>query len=402
MSVVSSKPESNLPMPLSTEIKEGLTPDQLNQLEQELNKLRETISSDLGASDLDYIRQIIRLNRYSEILGRILIHVSLSPISWALGVSLLSAAKIIENMEIGHNIMHGQYDWTGDPSLASQSYEWDIVCDGDSWRQTHNVEHHTFTNILGKDRDYGYSLLRLTHEEEWKPHHFFQIIPYIGLSFLFQWGIALHELEIDKIKSGEKKIREKIPFIRTFLKKAGKQSFKDYVFFPMLAGPMAPKVFAGNLVANGARNLWTSTVIFCGHFTKDAQIFTEKECENESKGHWYYRQILGSGNFTGKRWMHMMTGHLSYQIEHHLFPDIPSHRYQQMAPEVEKICKKYNIPYNTGTFSKQYLTVLKRILEHSLPPSRNTDTAFGKNGNATSAKLIAVEPMHRTLKKIAA
>lgn len=359
---------------------EKLTEEQLKGLEQELDALRQQIVDDLGQGDLDYIKQIIRLNRYCEILGRVLIHVSLNPISWLMGVAFLSAAKIIENMEIGHNVMHGQYDWTGDPKLASQQYEWDTVCDSDSWRHTHNFEHHTFTNILGKDRDYGYALLRLTHEEEWKPHHLIQIIPYIGLSFLFQWGVGLHELEVDKLKSGEKKLRDKIPFLKAFAKKASKQVAKDYVLFPLLAGPMAPKVFVGNLMANGVRNLWTSTVIFCGHFTEDSRTFTEKECENESKGHWYYRQILGSGNFTGKRWLHMMTGHLSYQIEHHLFPDIPSHRYREMGPEVERICKKYNIPYNTGSFSKQYFTVLKRILVHSFPPGFDPGSIF-KSGN---------------------
>lgn len=346
---------------------EKLTEEQLKGLEQELDALRRQIVDDLGQADHDYMKQIIRLNRYCEIMGRLLIHVSLSPISWLMGVAFLSAAKIIENMEIGHNIMHGQYDWTGDPKLASQDYEWDTVCDSDSWRHTHNFEHHTYTNILGKDRDYGYALLRLTHDEEWKPHHLIQFIPYLGLSFLFQWGVGLHELEVDKLKSGEKTLRDKIPFLKAFAKKASKQVAKDYVLFPLLAGPMAPKVFAGNLMANGVRNLWTSTVIFCGHFTEDSRTFTEQECENESKGHWYYRQILGSGNFSGKRWLHMMTGHLSYQIEHHLFPDIPSHRYQEMGPEVERICKKYNIPYNTGSFSKQYFTVLKRILVHSFP-----------------------------------
>jgi len=83
----------------------------------------------------------------------------------------LGLSKIIENMEIGHNVMHGQYDWMNDPSLNSQTYEWDTACGGDSWRRTHNYEHHTYTNIIGKDRDYGYDLLRLSEDEPWQPAH---------------------------------------------------------------------------------------------------------------------------------------------------------------------------------------------------------------------------------------
>ena len=59
------------------------------------------------------------------------------------------SSKILDNMEIGHNIMHGQYDWTGDPALASKKFEWDTACPSDQWRHSHNYMHHTYTNIVG-------------------------------------------------------------------------------------------------------------------------------------------------------------------------------------------------------------------------------------------------------------
>ena len=271
-------------------------------------------------------------------------------------------------MEIGHNVMHGQYDWMNDPDLQSQTYEWDTVCDSESWRNTHNFEHHTYTNILGKDRDYGYDVLRLSDEDPWKPRHLFQFINYGILSAFFEWGVGFHELEISRIKRGEITFKDKIPFLKRFTKKASKQVAKDYVLFPLLAGPFAPKVFVGNAIANLNRNLWTSTIIFCGHFTEDAQTFREEDCENETRGQWYYRQLLGSSNFTGSKWLHIMSGHLSYQIEHHMFPDIPAHRYPEMSSRVTKICEKYGIPYNTGSFGSQYKTVLERVARYSLPP----------------------------------
>ena len=355
-------------MDMQTRALNQLTPSELDRFGEEMDQLREAVLADLGQRDADYIRSIVRLQRWSEIGGRGLIHFSLGPLSWGAGVAALSVSKILENMEVGHNVMHGQYDWMNDPKLQSQSYEWDTVCDGDSWRKTHNYEHHTYTNVLGKDRDYGYAVLRLSDDIPWKPRHLVQFVNYSVLSLFFQWGVGLHELETEKLRDGSVTLEEKKPFLKRFARKATRQLAKDYVIFPALAGPFALKVLAGNAVANGARNLWASTIIFCGHFTEDAQTFSEEECENESRGMWYYRQILGSSNFTGGRWLHIMSGHLSYQVEHHLFPDIPAHRYPEMSNRVQAICEKYNIPYNTGPFGKQYLTVLKRVARYSLPP----------------------------------
>ncbi len=85
-------------------------------------------------------------------------------------------------MEIGHNVMHGQYDWMNDPALDSQTYEWDNVCTGDQWRHSHNYMHHTYTNILGKDKDVGYGLLRVADEQHWRPKHLIQPISNVALS----------------------------------------------------------------------------------------------------------------------------------------------------------------------------------------------------------------------------
>ena len=356
-------------MDMKTSPKDLLLVDELDSFGAELDEIRQQVLDDLGERDVQHIRRIMHTQTLSEIAGRGLIHFSLGPISWAAGVGLLSASKIIENMEIGHNIMHAQYDWTNDPALQSQTYDWDNVCTADSWRKTHNYEHHTYTNILGKDRDYGYAVLRLTDDVPWRPWHAVQFIQYGMLSSLFEWGVGLHELEFDRLKSGEVPLKEKIPFLKEFAQKASKQLTKDYIVFPLLAGPFAPKVFVGNAAANLSRNLWASTIIFCGHFTEDAQTFREDECENETRGQWYYRQLLGSSNFTGGKWLHIMSGHLSYQIEHHLFPDLPSHRYPEISTKVQAICERYGIPYNTGPFGKQFKTVLKRVAKFSFPKS---------------------------------
>ncbi|MGH8559353.1 MAG: fatty acid desaturase, partial [Methylococcales bacterium] len=83
-------------------------------------------------------------------------------------------------------------------------------------------------------------------------------------------------------------------------------------------------------------------------------------------------QILSTGNIEGSALFYFMTGHLSHHIEHHLFPDIPGHRYPEMAVEVRKICARHGIPYTTGPFRTQFLNVLKRIVLFSFPNTRDT------------------------------
>ncbi|MEP3563938.1 MAG: acyl-CoA desaturase [Marinobacter sp.] len=344
-----------------------LNDQQLDELQKDLDAIRDEVLADLGERDANHIRSMVRLHRKLEVAGRVMMPFGFIPPVFLAATASLGLAKILENMEIGHNVMHGQYDWMNDPSLNSQTYEWDTACSSESWRRTHNFEHHTYTNVIGKDRDYGYAVLRLSDDEAWRPRHTFQILNYAVLSILFQWGVALHELEAEKLSYGKSHLKEKRPFLRVAAKKAGRQAFKDYVFFPALTLPVAPIVLAGNAGANLIRNLWSSTVIFCGHFTQDAETFTEEQAEGESKGHWYLRQLTGSSNFTGGKWLHIMSGHLSFQIEHHVFPDLPAHRYPEISEKVQAVCRKHGIHYNTGSFGKQYSTVLKRILRYSLP-----------------------------------
>ncbi|MBC7916575.1 MAG: fatty acid desaturase, partial [Rhodoferax sp.] len=181
----------------------ALSRTQIDTFEQEVDAIRKSVMDTLGQKDVDHIRKMIRICRASEVAGRALLHFGLGPISWVAGVLALANAKILDNMEIGHNVMHGQYDWTGDPRLNSQTFEWDIACDGEQWRHSHNVNHHTYTNILGKDRDFGYSLLRMSTEQKWKPRHLFQPFANLMLAMGFQYGVGSHDLEIGRYKYGK-------------------------------------------------------------------------------------------------------------------------------------------------------------------------------------------------------
>src|SRR5205814_1357795 len=144
-------------------------------------------------------------------------------------------------------------------------------------------------------------------------------------------------------------------------RKMARQILKDYVFFPLLAGPFFLPVLLGNVVANILRNLWTYVIIFCGHFTTDVETFAKSSVAGESRGRWYLRQLRGSSNISGGRVLNLMSGNLSHQIEHHFYPDIPANRYAELAVEVRAICARYGQHYDTGSLPRQFGQVIWRI-----------------------------------------
>ena len=143
-----------------------LTESQVDELGRELDAIRARVVADLGTEDRDYIYKVVKAQRGLEVAGRAALFLGFLPPFWLAGTAALSLSKILDNMEIGHNVMHGQYDWMRDPALNSKMFEWDTVCPSDQWRHSHNYMHHTFTNILGKDRDIGYGVLRMDEAPE--------------------------------------------------------------------------------------------------------------------------------------------------------------------------------------------------------------------------------------------
>jgi fatty acid desaturase len=345
-----------------------LTREQLEAFGQELDAIRARVVADLGERDADYIDKLIRTQRGLELAGRALLFLGFVPPAWVGGTAALSLSKILDNMEIGHNVMHGQYDWMKDPRLDGKTFEWDTACPGDQWRHSHNYMHHTHTNVVGKDRDIGYGILRMSEEQAWHPYYLGNPLYAALLATFFQYGVALHDLEAERIAVGESSLAEKRDLLADIWRKVRGQTLKDYVLFPLLSGPSLPFVLAGDATANLVRNLWSFTIIFCGHFPDGTQQFTEEQAANETRGEWYYRQLLGSANLTGGQLFHVLAGNLSFQIEHHLFPDLPAHRYAEISTDVRRIAERHGIPYNSGPLHRQFGSVVRKIVKLALPP----------------------------------
>jgi fatty acid desaturase len=400
-----------------------LSPEQIEQIGREFDELHEQVKADLGDRDATYIRSMIAFQRKLALIGRAELIASRWRVPWALGAATLGMAKILENMEIGHNVMHGQWDWMNDPVINSRAWDWDTASTAEAWRHSHNFIHHTYTNIIGKDRDLGYEIMRIDPAQKWHPFYLLQPFYNVLLAMLFEWGVATHDLDFDAIRSGEKDRKQVRKELKGIAGKARAQITKDYIAWPVISGlvmtAIEAAVFAAkahdesraqglgrkarramrkaarrsgdtdgllsqliarrsfrepfvrtltaNVAANLMRNVWSYAIIFCGHFPDQTFTFTQDETNDESRGAWYVRQLLGAANIDGGPMFHVISGNLGYQVEHHLYPDMPSTRYGEIAPKVREICERYELPYNTGPFHQQLGMVQRTILRLALP-----------------------------------
>jgi len=344
-----------------------LTDADIENLGAELDAIREQVLASRGERDANYIRSVIDNQRRLELGSRAVLLFSLFPPAWLIGTLGLSVSKIVENMEIGHNVMHGQWDWMRDPAIHSTNWEWDNVSPSDMWKHSHNELHHTYTNVLGKDHDLGYGIMRVDEDQPWSPFLIFQPLTNLLNACFFQYGIAFYDLEVGKFLKGRIPKDDFRAKAKKVLAKIGRHATRDYLLHPLLSGPSALTTLTANVTANLVRNLWTHSVIMCGHFPEGVQTFTKTSIEGETRAQWYLRQMLGSANISGSPAMHFMTGNLSFQIEHHLFPDLPSNRYQEIAPQVQEIFERYGLTYASGSLPRQVASAWHKIIRLSLP-----------------------------------
>jgi linoleoyl-CoA desaturase len=334
---------------------------------------------------------MIQMQRRLVVLGRVLLFASRRRPAWIAGTTMLSLAKILENMEIGHNVMHGQWDWMNDPQISSSTWDWDSASTAEAWKHSHNYVHHTYTNIRGKDRDLGYEIMRIDPHQKWHPVYLLQPFYNLVLAAFFEWGVATHDLDFEAIKKGEKSKAQLKREVRGMLRKGRQQIVKDYLAWPLFSAlaagaarrlrrrpdPSSTAVDAAvaafrstlraDFTANVVRNVWAYAIIFCGHFPDQTYTFGQDEVKDESRGGFYVRQLLGAANIDGSPLFHVASGNLGYQVEHHLYPDMPSTRYAEIAPRVKAICERYELPYNTGPFLKQLGGVQRTILRLAFP-----------------------------------
>ena len=354
-----------------------------DQIEQEFEAIKQRYRDKLGPRDVAYIQGLRRKSRVCEAIGRGLLWVSPEPVSFSLGVFFVWLHRNLESLEIGHNVLHGQYDYFPEiPQFHSHNFKWKAPVDEEGWRKEHNGMHHVHTNVYEMDPDLNHGILRTNEQTPWNPRHMWQVPIYLLGAYptmLYQFnsqnlGFSAEYREkafpqgnegyavVDHPGVSDAELRK-----RHWLS-VGRVIVKEYGVFPLLAaatGFSGLKVALGNAIADVINNYWISMTIQATHFTEPLQSADAVK----HRGHWYLSQLESSVNFKGSRRMSVLWGHLNYQTEHHLFPDIPSRHYPDMAKEVRAVCAKYGITYKLnpswGHAIRNYLSVMWR---HSFPP----------------------------------
>ena len=373
-----------------------LTDADIESLGVELDAIRQDFEDTRGERDSRYIHRTIAAQRALEVAGRVMLAASSRRSAWWAGTVTLGVAKIVENMEIGHNVMHGQWDWMNDPEIHSSTWEWDMSGASKHWRYTHNFMHHKYTNILGMDDDVGYGTLRVSRDQRWKPFNLGNLLLNTILALGFEWGVGLQHLELGKMSKGRDDRGATRVRMREFAAKAGRQVVKDYVAYPALTSvsPAATyrSTLTANAVANVIRNVWSNAVIFCGHFPDGAEKFTKTDMVGESKYRKKASELVDKANFDAGPTLAFMSGNLCYQIEHHLYPDLPSNRLSEIAVRVRAVCDKYDLPYTTGSFLLQYGKAWRTIAKLSLPNKYLRDTADNAPETRSERMFTQLEP----------
>lgn len=160
-----------------------------------------------------------------------------------------------------------------------------------------------------------------------------------------------------------------------------------FVLIPLLFIPLGPvaviNVWINTLLAEIIANLHAFVVIVPNHVGNDVLLFEETA---NTKSEFYLRQITGSANFkTGGDLNDMLHGWLNYQIEHHLWPDLPASQYQILQPQVKALCEKYGIPYvQESVWTRVKKTVEVMVGKSSMP--RQGAISSNKRGT-TQAKV---------------
>jgi linoleoyl-CoA desaturase len=357
---------------------------------EELDALRQQTVARLGTEDVTYVARLHRFSRAMEIVGRVLIHVSVEPTAFVVGVGALWVHKQLQVTEIGHSALHGAWDrLPGAEEFSSRTFRWDAPVDEESWKYGHNVRHHGATNIAGRAPDIRFGPARLTKQT---PYTWWSrlAVPFTYAIFFPNLLLVInaHVTGVNDLLA-DNGLPGKLDFLPdrswTSVRVAWKRALrkflpyylKEYVFFPALAGPFFWKVLLGNWLADTARNVYSAATIICGHVGGDVGSWPAGTRPN-GRGEWYAMQVEASNDFEVSLPISILCGALNRQIEHHLFPMLPPQRLREIAPEVRRICERHGVRYKTGTWGRILREAFAHIAHLSSPDIETVSQRAGR------------------------
>jgi len=364
------------------------------QLEKDIDAIKETMPA-VGEEDFQHLLKLERWGKMFTYSGIALI-VILSVIElllgglsavifWPLAVVaalFISTGNVSRWANTTHPILHGGYDKVPSiPERYTKKYfakgprryvDWLDWIKPESWSYEHNIMHHYH---LGEDDDPDNVERNLQWLIQSKTPMFLRYV--IVYAFAGTWKYTyyapntLRILANKKLKEEHK--REITDFELNPRTKGGLELWMEYllpygllkfVVFPALFLPLGLtavfNAFIIMFIAEFFANLHSFLVIVPNHSAEDIYMFSEP---SKSQGEFYLRQIMGSVNYnTGSDAIDFAHGFLNYQIEHHLFPNMPLSYYQKMQPIVKDICKKHNLEYRQESVFKRALMTIELMV----------------------------------------
>lgn len=388
-----------------------LSPQQKKAFAAEISALYRETKAKVGQQDLDHIEKVDRFSKALEKKGRELINQGKGFSSWKSGIVMLVSHYTIEFSELGHNILHGQYDHLENAGrFHSSKWTWNNTMDEKDWALMHNTVHHPFTNIKEKDHDLGYFAFRVNGAQKWRWYSIFQPFALGWILLNDAHYYAMYTSMSADVARNERLTRKGIT---NPLGRIWREVKHSYISMPLQHGWRALRVGSANLLARSIANAYLGLILASSHMTEESEVF--EEVEHETEADYYLRQAAATVNFHNdkpfpKKYLDQMNalkdetldtsfadifyGAINYHLEHHYYPDLPPNRLRELAPQVKAICEKYGVPYRMEGFGQASKNVVTTILKHTLPTNESDKSVWPLLNPATLVKRI-VEHVRR-------
>lgn len=353
-------------------------------LVKELQSLYNETRAKVGESDLAHIRNVTAYGKAID-ARRLELLRSGGPGAYRRAAVLEMLYRLLQFSELGHNILHGTYDHLADNGeYHADRYMWDFNVDTDKWKVMHHEGHHPYTNILGKDHDLGYSVVRGQAAQDWFGHHAVQVAIVGAVAPFFAQVAPFIVANCARLIEGK-------PFwsretLRTPVRIAWSDTVRRLVTEPMSTGRNFLPAMLANHVGGAAGYASVLFLVAIEHHAGEMEVFPDPG-PDETHDEYYRRQIRGSRNFLRSRKLdaklerilaeevrfenrpdfRIFYGGLDTHVEHHLFPDLPPNRQREIAPQVKEIVLRHGLPYHETPIGESAAALLKAITGLSIP-----------------------------------
>jgi len=340
---------------------------------REIEALGRSTKSKLGKKEVRHIIAQDWAHRLMWVIGIATSWIVINPLS----IILLGVVKSNRWTMIGHHILHRAYDRVeGIPKYYTSTsfakgwrryidwFDWMIP---GAWAFEHNYLHHYHTGEIG-DPDFpqkNVNTIRKAKLPKWMKYVYaFLLMATWRFVYYAPNTLFYHEMkkrsnkDLDNAMKFEEEHKKSFPGARIYspfsvlgakywMKCILPYATFNFILLPLAFYPLGKiavlMVFGNMVLAELFTNLHTFFTVVANHAGDDIPYF---ESRVSSKSEFYYRQVVGTVNFNGgNEFLDTIQGYMNYQIEHHLWPEMPMNRYRELQPKVEAICNKYGVEY---------------------------------------------------------